>query len=238
MTTAVLVSGGLDSYIAWRMAPEDKKAVWVDLGQPYALKEQQAIVNLGIPAAFVHIKNFYPNPITIDNSEIPGRNLLLSLAAAQHGDVVWLSALEGEMHMWTRDKTPEFFHMTSALLTFILSNIHKETIVTTPFKGMTKTDIVRHARLVLNIPEEELKLTSSCYHETLKNCGFCGTCFKRWIAMINNGIEEKYENNPWESPYAKRTFKEIMEALRKEDFSHYSFKRIQETVKAMDRAGL
>ena len=234
--TVVLVSGGLDSYIAWRMAPEPKTALWVDLGQPYARKELESIERLRVPVERVEIKGYLPYKQDFSEWAIPGRNLLLSIIGATRGNIVWLSALDGEMHKLARerDKTPEFFHLTSGLLTYVFDMSQFETIVETPFRNFTKTGVVKLG-LEIGVTAEEMKQTSSCYHGELRNCGLCGTCFKRWIAMVNNGIEEEYLSPPWKNDYAIRTIDEMIAAEAKGDYRYYSRSRIRDTMKALER---
>lgn len=236
---AILVSGGLDSYIAYRLAGGEKVGIWVNFGQPYAKKEEQALDELGIKVKKIKIKDLLPEKPNVDNWIIPGRNLLLVTIAAMYGDKVWLSALDGEMHKFARekDKTPEFYHIATGLLTLIFDIKRPETIVTTPFQRLTKTEIVALA-LKKKVTAAELKKTSSCYHEKDRNCGKCGTCFKRWIAMSNNGIEEKYTSTPWENDYAKKSIDGIKVALKEKDYSHYSRKRCLETKQALKRVGI
>lgn len=237
-TTAILTSGGLDSYVAWRLAPDPKVAVWVNFGQPYAEKEHEALCKLGVPFIEVDISNMFPIPITVENWVIPGRNLLLAFAGAQYGDVVWLSALDGEMHEYPgrRDKSQKFFDMTTTLFTYIFDCLRPDTLVATPFSTLTKSDVVALA-LKSGITVDELLATSTCYDEVSRNCGMCGTCFKRWIAMTLNGVAENYASPPWLAPYALSSRAEMRTALINKDFSHFSYKRIDETRGALARIG-
>ena len=43
---------------------------------------------------------------------------------------------------------------------------------------------------------EHLQLTVSCYSDTAIHCGSCPSCFKRYVAFTNNGIEFDTLNDP------------------------------------------
>lgn len=238
MPTVILVSGGLDSYIAYRLAPEPKVGLWVHLGQPYAVKEEAAIDGLEMRVEKVLCSIPIIRP-TIAQWIIPGRNLLLTTMAAMYGERILLSALDGEMHKYARerDKSPEFYHLTSGLLTYVFDVSRPETIVETPFAKLSKTEVVALA-LRRGISTDDLRRTSSCYHATRRNCGECGTCLKRWLAFKNNGIEEDYVSPPWRNEYAVKTIQGIREAMDSGDFSHYSEKRCRETLQALRLEGV
>lgn len=246
----IMTSGGLDSYIAYYFAKAkglEPIPVWVNLGQPYALKEEKAIDNFEFANEVrkIHIdliREEFGNVPDINHWIIPGRNLLLVLIGAHFGERIWLCALEGEQHKFARerDKTPEFFHLSSGLLTYVFDIVRPETIVETPFFDMTKTDIVRWA-LQNGLTAKQLLNTSSCYEgKTGRQCGKCGTCFKRWIAFINNGIQEDYDYPPYgpENLYAQDSIQKMKEAWQKQDFSHYSEKRIKETFNALEKVDI
>ena len=66
-----------------------------------------------------------------------------------------------------------------------------------PVKRMTKSQLV--ASFVKSFPDlaERLHDTRSCYADSDRACGSCTACFRRWVAMSNNGIHEDYEVDPW-----------------------------------------
>jgi len=173
------------------------------------------------------------------NQIIPGRNLIMATIAASFGERIWMMALDGETHMNTieRDKSTKFFQDTTNLLTYIFNVKRDITVLESPFMNMSKTDIVKWA-IDHGVSEEFLKNTSTCYDESLHNCGECGTCFKRWISFKNNGVEEEYTKNPWESDDAKKLIANYKEAFINNDFSHYTKKRIEETFEALKKQGV
>jgi len=249
-TRVVLLSGGIDSYLAYRMSETmDGHTIpmFVNYGQPYLSKELLAVQAL-IPKDLLVVveadlvSKQLDNVPTLHQQEIFGRNLLLAFYGALLGDEVWLSALETEMNPTAvKDKQPEFLSMTSALLTFLMKGKRLETKVCTPFSELSKTEIITEGLLNWGVTSEELMTTVSCYHETHSHCGECSTCFKRWIAMSNHDIEEDYATNPWENAYAQKVTQEmrVLAKTKTEDdapelkMGRYSIRRMIETHNAL-----
>jgi 7-cyano-7-deazaguanine synthase in queuosine biosynthesis len=126
---------------------------------------------------------------------IPLRNaLLVSLAAAKYpARNIYLGALRGE---GSRDKSARFFRQMSDALSFQLS---REIVVQAPYRSLTKRRLVslflqreKDVRAII-----ALKSTRSCYSpKTSLFCGECRACFRRWVAMSLNGIQEEYRVQP------------------------------------------
>lgn len=236
---SVLLSGGLDSVIAYYMSEHlgnDTTAISVDVGQPYLHKERASLASLNIPHTEVSANLISLLPPREDGDWIiPGRNLLLVLLASMKSPVVWLSALSTEMHPYARerDKSVAFYQKATELLTYVMNCEHESVKVMSPFEKLSKSQMVYLALEILDIPKETLLATSSCYDGEDKSCGMCGTCFKRWIALANNGLSESYSNDPWLSPYAQKSTLGIIEAIKSRDYSHYTFDRCVETINAL-----
>lgn len=202
----ILSSGGLDSLISYHYAKQFTDNViclWVNHAHPYANKEREALNKYGHPVTLIDLpmlkmKDYMYDYPTYDKQVVPGRNMWLATIAANFGDVIWVNALKGELVKTMPDKNHTFFTMASAVLSYTFEH---DKVVESPFEFMTKVDIVRWA-LDHGIDAETLKATSSCYDDNIRNCGKCGTCFKRHIAMITNGIEEEYAEDPFTSKYA------------------------------------
>ena len=247
----ILMSGGMDSVLAYYYAvkekgykPEDILALWFDIGHPYARKEEQVIDRLPFPVEKIRIdliRDEFDNvPGKEDGKQIiPGRNLIFATIASSFGKRIWLMALDGERHKFAkeRDKSEKFFRDTTDLLTYVFNISREETIIETPFENMTKAEVIAWA-LENDVPEEIIHLTSTCYDGEIRNCGECPSCFKRWVALTVNGLEEEFEVDPksliskgWHKDYIKT----LAEALAKEDFSHYSEKRCRETLTAVGK---
>lgn len=234
----VLLSGGLDSFVAYHYAKHEginPLALWLDIGQPYARKEEEAIDSFDFSVRKIRmnlLQHEWGNMPTPEQQIIPARNLLFTVIGSMFGGRVWVSALHGEQHGREHDKSERYFKDTSALLTYVLDYLREETLVETPFAHLSKTEVVAWA-LSHGIPASALLKTSTCYDEQIRNCGRCGTCFKRWIAMTNNGISENYASPPWLCDYAKSTIDGMREAVREKDYSRFTQKRCQETFSAL-----
>lgn len=241
---AVLVSGGLDSFLAYRKAchynrKENVVAVFVRYGQPYQAKEESAILSL-IPEAVIVdadlVSDKLDNVPTLHQQEIYGRNILLAFYGAQLAPEVWLAALETEMNPTAvRDKQPEFLHMLSMLFTYTFKTKRFETRVITPFANDTKSDIIYHAINEGYASAAEILRTSTCYHEEHHACGECSTCFKRWIALTNNDLAESYATDITKNEYGRKVAGLIQEELYSRNFSgRFSPKRVHETRSAIE----
>ncbi|MFA5141140.1 MAG: 7-cyano-7-deazaguanine synthase [Elusimicrobiota bacterium] len=239
-TLAIMMSGGLDSYLAvhWARAQgRDPLAIWVDLGQPYVQKEYAAIKSFDIPVRTMKcdvLREEFHNLPTVENQIVPGRNGLLGHIGCMFADEVWLMALDGEMHGYMVDKNQAFFEGATKFFSQIFGT---PKLVKTPFADKTKAELVKWA-LDHGITSEQMSRSVTCYDPDRKACGKCTACFKRWLAMALNGVHEEYDTNPWESEWAKGYIPMITEALRTGDESHYSRKRCEETLAALRAVGV
>lgn len=236
----ICVSGGMDSYIAYRYAlnekgykPEEILAVNFDIGQPYREKEQKAMSAFGFDIRTVKVDLIRPefgNVPDPKNYIIPARNLIFATIAAGFGKRVWIMGMKYENHAQMLDKNEAFFTAASSILT---QTIGEPTVVESPFIEMSKTDSI-HWALAHDITGADLMKTTSCYDPVIWNCGKCSLCFKRWVAMRAAGIDEPFASNPWESEEAIRLVKAYRDALAIGDFSHYQEERIRETLSVVD----
>lgn len=234
----ILMSGGMDSYVAYHYAvkeksydPEEILALHFEIGQPYAHKEREAMETFDFPIKTINIdlirEEFDNVPSHEHGSQvIPGRNMIFATIAGSFGKRIWLTALKGERHQFMKDKSKKFYRDMTDLMTYVFSDSREETILETPFSHMTKSDVINWA-LDNGLTVDDLRDTSTCYHEEYDKCGICSTCVKRWIAFYNNDITEDYENPPYLSDYAKEYRQKLIEAKEKEDYSHYCKERIE-----------
>jgi 7-cyano-7-deazaguanine synthase in queuosine biosynthesis len=188
MNRVILYSGGLDSFIASKLIP-DAILLHIDLRTRYADKE---IAHLGPDVRVVA----GPQLTTIEREDgfVPQRNVLLvtQAQAMTDADEVLLCAVAGE---YSRDKHKRFFKSMSSLLSY---TAQKPVRVYSPLHKMTKTEAVR-AYLECGGDPDALRATLSCYDSSLIRCGRCMSCFRRWVALENNGIIETYDGEkPWE----------------------------------------
>lgn len=235
---AVLLSGGLDSYIATvdaKMEGIDHVGIWFNIGQPYAWKEKEALDSLGVDYIEFNldlIREEFKNVPTIEDQIIPGRNLVFVSVASMYAKTIWMGALDGEMHHMMPDKDWAFFHSFSGLATHVYWPWREKTELVTPFRSKTKAEMVAEAINVMCIPKEELFKTSTCYHPEVRKCGVCSTCVKRAMAFRLNGIEEPgYESDPFQSKAWEEYKGKIHAAMKEGDFTHYSEKRCREVLR-------
>jgi len=190
----LLFSGGLDSFITWRML-DKPQCLYVRLGQPYEQAELGAIGSL-LDCVDIHLVEAslgrHYGHLAHHDGHIPHRNLALVTAAAALGaESVCIGALRGET---SRDKSGRFLRDASRLLTYLEHPVE----VVAPFRHLTKTKLV--AAYLERFPSEHdrglLSRTRSCYDWQGPSCGECQACMRRWVAMTLNGIEEEYRTPP------------------------------------------
>ena len=237
---AIALSGGLDSFLAvhWALAQgRVPQAIWINLGQPYASKEYEAIKSFDMPVRIIEcevLKREYANLPTEENQIIPGRNALLTHISLMYADETWISALDGEMHLYQVDKNQAFFDGATKFFSQVFGT---PKFVKTPFADKTKAELVKWA-LENGITAAHMADTVTCYHPTRKACGRCSACGKRAIAMVLNGIHEKHDTSPWDSFWMKGYIAKIIEAVATGQHGHYSKKRCDETLAALKLAGV
>lgn len=227
----LLYSGGMDSYIAYHYLKAQGKnpaCLYVDLGHRYSMREQGALTqtSMRMPGA----KFFVEHSVNLGNFEapdafIPLRNSFLAHVGSLYADNVHLVVQKGEMNI--PDRSEAFFKSTSEYLT----QLHGKPItVSTPFSTMTKVDMVKWY-IEAGLPLQGLLDTTSCYSGFVYPCGKCGACFRRWVALSLNGIEEYYTEDPWDTDLAKSY-------LEKGQAGFYGSGRDEEILEALARKGV
>ena len=191
MSTVVLYSGGLDSYMAYhllRRSGADVSAVYVSLGTRYTRKELDNLPLLDVPYSVLHLPL---GDFERDDAFVPQRNtLLMTLAqAAFDADEVVLAAVQGE---FSRDKHPEFFRRLSKTLSY---SAGKPVVCRTPFAELTKSQALG-AYLAAGLPAGPLYQTLSCYDPEQRACGKCMSCYRRWVALTNNDLPSEFAHPP------------------------------------------
>jgi 7-cyano-7-deazaguanine synthase in queuosine biosynthesis len=240
----LLISGGIDSFVAWFYAqkvegwkPEDIMCIYIDIGNPYAEKEKQAIERFrkyGIDTKYLKcelIQEQFGNVPTNEDIWIAGRNLTLATIMASIGaDEIWVCALKGEMHKFATDKNKKFFDMATETLSYVHGKFKDKIIVRTPFEEMSKLDVCRWA-LENGITKEMLLETSSCLSGGEGNCGNCMVCVRRFGIFRQLGFEEKYNENPLTSEVGKKYIRQLAEDIG--IYNHYDRARIDEVLPSL-----
>jgi len=221
----LLFSGGLDSFIAWHYL-NYPPVLFMNAGQSYAKKELETVeyfaqkykkmkleINNSLDLSQWEEKNYY----------IPYRNVLFSMIGSLYASKIYLVGIKGDS---VDDNNPIATKLMSEF--FINFNYNKNIIVTSPFYQKSKSQIVRWY-LKQKLPIQELLKTRSCYNKDSQGqCGKCGSCFRRWVALENNNIKEKYDSPPWE-------WVEVKNYIRKMRAGLYDKERTEETLYALKK---
>lgn len=196
----LLYSGGMDSFIAAYATPP-AKLLYINTHASYSEKELH------------YLPDHAPRAVTIDtrldlsaqerdDAIVPARNLLLVTLASHYGHEVLLAATAGDQ---STDKDRPFADMTSELLSHIYSGKHfpdsRGVVVSLPFKESTKAEMVRW---YLDAGYDPVVLcdTVSCYHPTIKHCGRCKACLRKWVALEYNGCDTTaWDKHPREADW-------------------------------------
>jgi len=185
MREVLLYSGGMDSFIAWHYLGKPK-TVFVRLGHKYQKKEFDSVFAT-IPDTFV-TKVFPYGIFEGEDATIPARNLFLAMIGAQYGNRIWLVVQKDETSI--PDRTPKFFTDGSEILSTLLE---RKIELASPFWDLDKTDMVKwyldHVGDVGSLLD-----TVGCYGVggRFQHCGDCSACFRRYVALANNGIDPGY----------------------------------------------
>ena len=184
-------SGGLDSLIAWYIA-EKPACLYVKLGHRYEMKELSAVKRLTARNSMSMMIDAsvpcYGRVWEKDDDEIPNRNFLLAMLAVNHGaDVVLMAFNRGEVNNPSNDRSPEFMAQASMVLSHMAG---RKITVSSPVLNMTKTMAV--SWFISRFDPKILLDTVSCFSPTsigtVKHCGECSSCFRKFIALDYNTI--------------------------------------------------
>ena len=180
----LLFSGGMDSYIAWYYL-RNPKTLYIDLNHRYSYQERTAVLNL-IPSTYID-KRLDLHDWEEEDANIPMRNAFFAMIASQYDKEIALVVQKGEMTI--PDRSPEFFRNFGSWISWMRGKSGYK--ITSPFFEMTKTEMVSW---YVNRGEDPKLLieTRSCFGILADPCGKCGACFRRWVALTNNGLEEEY----------------------------------------------
>jgi 7-cyano-7-deazaguanine synthase in queuosine biosynthesis len=191
----VLVSGGVDSYVAFKFMEENAECpvfpLYIQYGSRYQNKEMEAV------------KRLYPKYLSIDTTSlnlsqyevgekafILNRNIYLILIAANYGEKIVLGGLKDDR---VGDKSPVAFSAIETMLNTVSPD--KEFQIISPFWHMEKIDILKWY-LDNKLPVEPLLETVSCYSLKPANyCGECPACFRKYCAFSYLGLPiPKFKN--------------------------------------------
>lgn len=210
----ILYSGGLDSFIMYRMAkianPDANVTCLYFMHGADA--EEAELERLPDYVTIRHIdwlddkirpKAKDSMPI-VGAVYIPGRNLVFAVLAAciDLPDEIWLGAMADENNKHATDKNEYFREETSKLLSYVLEPFIPSGVkIVFPFveRNMNKFKSVEWA-LENGITKKELASTTSCWYNNEDGpCGECIQCLKRWLVFSFHNIPERYRVYPLNS---------------------------------------
>lgn len=227
-------SGGIDSLIAWHYL-EFPQPIYIMMGHRYQTKECNSIGNLKklIPKLnnIIYFKG--PEIGRVEKGSkayISQRNFQIALMANHFGNKIYIAGVKGDK---VEDKTPEAFKVMSFAMNFVKKPSESTIKIESPFWDATKTDIIKW--FIDSYPrayvEKVLKTSVSCYDQhTMKSCGTCPSCFRKWISLEAAGIKswewfekdirkwkgiEKYKQKIKKGLYDVQRSKETLEVLEK-----------------------
>lgn len=199
MKKVLLFSGGFDSILQEAFIEPDV-LVYVDMQSPYSKVEIDNLKRLS-----KHYKDKLvitpPYPFAKDYSDeqhyVPFRNLFLLTIAFQYGDTVFMGFNASDN---APDKDVDFVIKTTDLFKHMAKGddyLPKtwddlNPLVQTPFKHLTKTEMV--ALFIEQFPQkiQFVREIRSCYHhKSVLGCGKCSPCVAKGVALINNNIYTK-----------------------------------------------
>jgi 7-cyano-7-deazaguanine synthase in queuosine biosynthesis len=190
--TAVLVSGGIDSFVAYHML--DRKhskliPVYFNLNTPYSDKEIKAVVEL-FPHVTIDLSLDLKDRQIGEKAYIPFRNLLLACQAVKYADSIVIAGIKDDQ---VSDKNEGIFVQFSTLLTQLEQRVIN---VWSPLWEYTKSDLVAWwYREIEKEYREDIRKTVSCYSPLdVSYCSTCPSCFRKWNAFWDNGIEFNFDN--------------------------------------------
>jgi len=213
----LLFSGGLDSYIAWNYLGRPD-TIYFDIGHRYCAYELEK-VKFFAPKTIINTSLRLAEHEKKD-ADIPMRNAFLLMLSSYYDSELVLVVQRGEMTI--PDRSPKFFYEFQMWLSF-LNN--RPITITSPFFDMTKTQMVRWY-IETGLSTEDLLYTRSCYSTGELPCGACSACFRRWVALTNNGLSEDYKNDILQYKEIPRYIKEMKEGK-------YDNLRSEETLNAL-----
>ena len=180
MKKIILVSGGLDSFIAYKLY--GGMPLFIAYGQRYSDKEKAACLELY--GEELEILEIAGRCVELKNNYIPDRNLFLATAAAMYyyPDEIVMAGMKDDN---CQDKNESAFEE----YTDIISKYAKKPIVVgSPFWNTTKGEAIERYLSEGHCPSL-LQKTISCYSGGAGQCLDCPACFRKYVALKSNGIE-------------------------------------------------
>lgn len=202
----LLFSGGIDSFVGYHylkktLGLEDLKTVYFDLGAPYNKREIEVVKQL-IPDTIIDESLKVGDTQRGVNAYIPYRNLLIAMLCSKYGKHLWICGLKDDK---VEDKNEKAFEIMTNCLNAI-SKPEDEIKIDSPFWNMTKAEVVKWYLDNIDPEGKDLLKTISCYsdNEISNYCGKCPSCFRKFNALKENGLDIEFYNQELVDDYIRR----------------------------------
>lgn len=228
------LTGGMDSTTLWKMLEESGEnyvPYYVNMGQSYSELELNTIKEItGIIPKIINIDINFKQYKHI----LLGRNMIIILKLAEEfkknnwwGEI-WFGNIQGESPIINGDKSRKFFQDINKFLVYHNYDVR----IQSPLIGMNKFDQVAYWK---NRDINLFKETKCCFNDKIKQCGYCQSCFRKYVAFKyhNIDISDKFYNfNPKE--HIKKYKNLMTKKLKNKDYTQYSKDRMIKTLRVID----
>ena len=177
MSSVLLYSGGMDSYIIRKLLKPDK-CLYIDFGIEQN-KYERNLLPADVEVVELPLHQFMSKD---GNNVILLRNLIFAAIAVNYGDDILLGGVADDVHY---DSSIEFVEKETELFNSFLKNEGLPPVrVRAPFKTLTKEELLRKYVDSGNDVDDLLKYSWSCYSpENGKECGHCTACKRKMLAI-------------------------------------------------------
>lgn len=190
--------------------------LYVDMKSSYSDRELEALKRL--PQSYTErliIKELPLGEYERENKYLPYRNLILGAIAMEYGQHVYFGFNQLDN---APDKDDTFIRRINEVFRHLNKNCiwdmgweNKHFSFSAPFKGYTKTQLMRMC-LEKGMSPTLIQSIRSCYSGTSeKGCGECRICFNKAVALLNNGI---YTPDAFDKPISNKQFIETLKNIK------------------------
>lgn len=233
--SVLLFSGGMDS-VMYNYLLKPDIILYIEHKNRYQDEEAKSIDRL-IKKGFIDKekliieKTFDLEKFERDDAIIPNRNLYFITLATHYGETVYLGSVNGDR---TLDKSIKFYELSKEVFDYLYQEQHwceeRKFIIGSPFKEYTKTELL-YKYLEEKGDINAILASYSCYEGKDKPCGWCKPCFRKWVALKNNGVSDDilkdyFKNDPAKAPWIQEILPLIKEKKWRGDEDVYTLKAL------------
>lgn len=202
----LLYSGGMDSMLSFEILRKYYKKVillYINYGGTYCDKEE-SFLRYYLEDNRIKYSNMQLNIAEVGvNAYIPNRNIFLLTRASEYADTIYFGALKDDN---VGDKTVQFAEAMSKTLTLSLGRKIKVDSLFWREEKATAINTYGIQRMndgssFLEVVESLVYRNVSCYDVEKVYCGKCPSCFRKYCALLINGIELPFYNEDLKKSY-------------------------------------